>query len=96
MKGPVKIFLVNQKFINSCEILNKLKSRGFRASSLSTYDFSTLYTYFLPNLIEDKLVDLIERTCQREGSLYIACNDWNAFFTSDAVRNYNLWSCQKV
>ena len=26
---------------NSCEVLNKLKSRGFRASSLSTYDFST-------------------------------------------------------
>ena len=31
-------------FKNSCEILNKLKSRGFHASSLSTYDFSTLYT----------------------------------------------------
>ena len=77
---------------NSCEVLNKLKSRGFRASSLSTYDFSTLYT----NLIKDKLVDLIERTFQREGSLYIACNDKNAFFTSDAVRNHNLWSCQKV
>ena len=30
------------------------------------------------------------------GPLYIACNDKNAFFTSDAVRNYNLWSCQKV
>ena len=29
-------------------------------------------------------------------SLYCACNDRNAFFTSDAVRNYNLWSCQKV
>ena len=42
------------------------------------------------------LVDLIERTFQREGSLYIACNDRNALFTSDAVRNYNLWSCQKV
>ena len=26
----------------------------------------------------------------------IACNDRKAFFTSDAVRNYNLWSCQKV
>ena len=37
---------------------------------------------------------LFEQT--REGSLYIACNDRNAFFTSDAVRNYNLWSCQKV
>ena len=81
---------------NSCEVLNKLKSRGFRASSLSTYDFSTLYTTLPHNLIKDKLVDLIERTFQREGSLYIACNDRNAFFTSDAVRNHNLWSCQKV
>ena len=41
-------------------------------------------------------MDLIERTFQKEGSLYIACNDRNAFVTSDAVRNYNLWSCQKV
>ena len=41
-------------------------------------------------------MDLIERTFQREGSLYIACSDRNAFFTSDSVRNYNLWSCQKV
>ena len=60
---------------NSCEVLNKLKSRGFRASSLSTYDFSTLYTTLPHNLIADKLVDLIEITFQREGSLYIACND---------------------
>ena len=60
---------------------------------MSTYDFSTLYTTLPHNLIKDKLVDLIERTFQREGSLYIACNDRNAFFT---VRNYNLWSCQKV
>ena len=44
--------------------------------------------YYLPhNLIEDKLVDLIKRTFQREDSLYTACNDRNAFFTSDAVRN---------
>ena len=41
-------------------------------------------------------MDLIERTFQREGSHYIACNYKNAFFTSDAVRTYNLWSCQKV
>ena len=41
---------------NSCEVLNKLKSRGFRASSLSTYDFSTLYTTLPHNLIKDKLV----------------------------------------
>ena len=32
------------QFKNSGEVLSKLKSRGFRATRLSTYDFSTLYT----------------------------------------------------
>ena len=40
-------------------------------------------------------MDLTERTFQRKGSLYTACNVRNAFFTSDAVVNYNVWSCQK-
>ena len=56
---------------NSCEGLNKLKSRDFCTSSLSTYDFSTLYTTLPHNLIKDKLVDLTERIFQREGSLTI-------------------------
>ena len=41
--------------------------------------FSTLYTHLSHNIIKDKLIDLIERTLQREGSLYLACNDRNAF-----------------
>ena len=68
---------------NSGEILDKLKARDFNATSLSTYDFSTLYTTLLHNLIKDKLIDLIERTFQIEGSPYLACNDRNAFFTSE-------------
>ena len=67
---------------NSGEILNKLKSRGFLASGLSTYDFSTLYTTLPHNLIKEKLTKLIEQTFNREGSLYLACNDKNDFFTS--------------
>ena len=42
MKEMVKNLFWSIK--NSGEILNKLKSRGFLASGLSTYDFSTLYT----------------------------------------------------
>ena len=42
---------------------------------MSTYDFSTLYTTLPHNLIKDKLIDLIERTFQREGSPYLACNE---------------------
>ena len=81
---------------NSGEILNKLKSRGFLASGLSTFDFSTLYTTLPHNLIKEKLTELIEQTFNREGSLYLACNDKNAFFTSEQPKRYKLWSCQKM
>ena len=78
---------------NSGEILNKLKSRGFPASGLVTYDFSTLYTTLSHNLIKDKLTELIEQIFNREGSLYLACNDKNAIFTSKQPKRYKLWSC---
>ena len=80
----------------SNEILNKLRSKGFKASTLSTYDSSTLYTTLPHHLIEDKLIALIEHTFYREKALYLACNDQRAFFTSDVYKNNNLWSCHKV
>ena len=73
---------------NSCEVLNKLKSRDFRASSLSKFDFSALYITLPYNLIKDKLVDLIERTFQREGSLYIAELQLNKASVSDADTSF--------
>ena len=73
-----------------------MKSRGFLASGLSTYDFSTLYTTLPHNLIKEKLTELIEQTFNREGSLYLAFNDKSAFFTSEQPKRYKLWSCQKM
>ena len=81
---------------NSGEVLDKLRSRGFRATRLSTYDFSTLYTTLPHNLIKDKLIDLIESTFKRVNIPYLACNERKAFFTSEIRKNYTLWSCQKV
>ena len=77
---------------NSGEILDKysltiFKARDFNATGLSTYHFSTLYTTLPHDLIKDKLIDLIERTFQKKGSPYLACNDRNAFFTSEKPKN---------
>ena len=47
---------------------------------MSTCDFSTLYTTLFHNSIKYKLIGVIERTFQREGSPYLACNDENAFY----------------
>ena len=81
---------------NSCEVINKLKSRGFVRPVCLHMIFSTLYTALPHNFIKDKIVDLIDIISQREGSLYIACNYRHTFFTSDAVIDYNLCFCQKV
>ena len=80
---------------NSGEVLGKLKDIGYQATSLSTYDFSTLYTTLPHNLIKEKLLDLIERAFyKKEGKLYLACNAKKAFSTSaDHYRGYHLWSC---
>ena len=63
---------------------------------MSTYDFFYSLHYLPHNLIKDKLIDLIERTFNREGSPSLACNDRNAFFTSEKPKKYHAWSCQNV
>ena len=55
-----------RSIMNSPEILNKYKAKGFQASTFYTYDFSTLYTTLPHDLIKNQLVDLIENTFRRE------------------------------
>ena len=61
----VKVIFFGQSK-NSCELLNKLKSRGFCASNLSTYDFTTLYITLPHILVKDKLEDLIVFLCNHQ------------------------------
>ena len=52
MRDPVNTY-------NSGEIIDKLKARDFNATSLSTYDFSTLDITLPHNLIKHELIDRI-------------------------------------
>ena len=67
MKGQEQSLIWSS--INSTEVLDKLKSSGFRASSLSTDDFSILFTTLSHNLIKKKLKHLTETNFHREGTL---------------------------
>ena len=80
---------------NSGEIPNVLKSRCFLASSLTTYDFSTLYTTLPHNLIKEKLTELIEQTLYREDSLYLACYDKNDFLLRINLTDINCGYVRK-
>ena len=48
----------------SGEVLSKLKSRGFRATSFIFY-FSSLYSTLPHNLMNEKLFNLIERAFEK-------------------------------
>ena len=65
---------------NSGEVLNKFEAKRQQASSISTYDFSTLYTTLPHNLIKDKLISLIQKTFARERSEFLACDHRLFFF----------------
>ena len=61
----------------------KLDNKNFRVSSVSTYDFSTLYTPLPHNLIKEKLTALIESTFAQTNKTFIACNYSRAYFTNE-------------
>ena len=65
-------------------------------TSLSTYVFFTLYTTLPHNLIKDKLIDLIERTFQREGFLTLHVMTEMRFLLQKKTKKYHAWSCQNV
>ena len=46
---------------------------------LPTYDLSTLYITVPHVLVNDKSIDLTERTPKRVGSPYLICSDRNEF-----------------
>jgi len=81
---------------NSSEVLNKFNNLRFRASNVSTFDFSTLYTSLPHSLIKDKLTQLIKKTFSRSDNTFLACNEEKAFFTSSKHKKFNAWTCQNV
>ena len=72
IKGPIKIFFGQSK---TCEVLNKLKSRGFRASSLTTYDFSsfcaTSYGVYISQLIRIARMSSHVPDCNARNKIYL-------------------------
>ena len=72
---------------SSGEVLSKLKSKGVRATTLSTY-FLSIYIHFFTTLLHNfiKLLGVFVRAFKKifkyKGTLYLACNDKKALFTS--------------
>ena len=78
---------------NSGEILDKLKARHF---SLSTYDFSTLYTTLPHNLIKETYLILLKEPSREKALFTLHVMTEMYFFTSKKAKKYHAWSYQNV
>ena len=86
-KGRNKLFW----FINNhTDILNKLRAKVFQASTISTFDFSSLYAT-LPN----ELIDLIENTFRLEEVLDLACNEEQLFSLQKNIKKIKFMDLSK-
>ena len=71
--------------------INKLKSKCFLASSLSAYDFSTLYTTLPHNLVKEKLNESNEQTFSRAHFIWLVIRNV-IFITSKLPKRYVVMS----
>ena len=79
---------------NSGGILDKLKARGFNATSLSTYDFSTLNTT-LPHNLKINLLILLKEPSREKALLTLhVMTEMHFYFRKP--KKYHAWSCQSV
>ena len=81
---------------NSNDVLQKLKTLNHQASTISCYDFSTLYTSLPHDLIKQKLTHLIRKTFQSLNCDFVACKEGRAFFTNSILDHYTSWTCQEL
>ena len=94
MSDPIKTYFGLLK--NSGEILDKLKARDFNVTSLSTYDFSTLYTTLPHNLIKDNLLILLKEPTRENALLTLHVMTEMHFLLQKNFKKCLAWSCQNV
>ena len=75
---------------------------GFQATSLFTYDFSTLYATLPHNLIKENLLDLTEQTLMKRKVMFtllvMKIKRFLFYFLllQTIIENITFWFCQNV
>ena len=81
---------------NSGDVIDKLKSINFQANTISSYDFSNMYTTLPHDKIKDRLSKLIKWCFNREGKTYICTSETKGFFSAAEYKSYKSWTCSDL
>ena len=81
---------------NTSKVLDKLKTLN-NITTISTYDFSTLYTSLPHQQIKEKVKALIKWTFDRESKTYLVTRENNSFFSDKLYdKVYKSWTCNEL
>ena len=81
---------------NSGDVIEKMKSGNFQANTISSYDFSNMYTTLPHDKINDRLSNLIKWCFDRERKTYICTSESKGFFSSTDYKSYKSWTCSDL
>ncbi|KAK3106627.1 hypothetical protein FSP39_023983 [Pinctada imbricata] len=70
-----------------------MKSRNFEANTISSYDFSNMYTTLPHDKINDRLSKVIKWCFDREGKTYMCTSESKGFFSATDYKSYKSWTC---
>ena len=77
---------------NSGDVIDKFKSINFKAESISSYDFSNMYTTLPHEKIKDRLSKLIKWCFDREGKTFLCTSETKGFFSAVDYNSYKSWT----
>ena len=81
---------------NLCEIIDILKGRDFNATSLPTYNVSTLCTTLPHNVIKMNLLILLKEPSREKALLTLHVMTEMHFLLQKNLKKYHAWSCQNA
>ena len=99
-KGIYKHTGVNRMWIidNSLQLKQKIAecNEHMKAVSLSTWDFSTLYTTIPHELLKNNICELIDFSFKTNKKPFIAANNFRAFWSNKPVKNYKCVTANEL
>ena len=77
---------------NSGDVIEKFKSINFQANTISSYDFSNMYTTLPHDQIKDHLSNLIKWCFDREKKQFLCTSESKGFFSDKKYETYKMWT----
>ena len=90
--GVSAMWIIN----NSLDVIQMIGRKQFQATSVTTWDFSTLYTSIPHKKLKHRIHELLEKTYAVRRKSFIATDNFRTFWTDEKKCNRYHFSCRDL